>query len=128
MICHGAMEEESDDGVVRSWAENIRRLRSRTVRVPREADPERARDAAVRLAKECDLIIRWSRLEKILESAAHQFLTVLGIAVGGLVPVGTWAPAASAMAHLVTENFVRPYTAGVTATINNAVTGSTVYL
>ncbi len=71
IVCRGAMEEGSDRDVITSWAENVRKLRSRTLVIPRESEPERAKNLAVDIAKKCELDLRWKRLERILRVCHH---------------------------------------------------------
>ena len=122
------MEWDSDEGIVKSWAENIRRLRSRTISIPREGDPERAIQSAVHLAKDCDLIVRWGRLENILDRVAQSFGTVLGIGAGFLAYAGTASHVAMLAAHLGVEGVVKPYAEAAAGAIYEAVTGSTLYI
>lgn len=122
------MECDSDEEVVKSWAENVRRLRSREIRIRREGDPERAKSSAVGHAKSCDLLIRWNLLERILERTAQSFVTVFGIGAGFLAYAGTGSHAVSVAAHLGAEGVVRPYAEETARAINDAVAGSNLYL
>lgn len=128
IVCRGAMEEESDQDVIISWADNVRKLRRRTLVIPRESEPERAKNLAVNIAKDCELHIRWERLERILEGTVHSFVTLVGIAAGTLTYLGTASHLVSVAAHIETERLVRPYAENLVETIKEAATGSTVYL
>lgn len=129
MICRGAMEEANDTEIIKTWAENIRRLRSRTLEIPREGNPDRAVKEAVKLARKCKLHIRWNRLDDILEGTKHYFvLPIAGIAAGMFTYLATGSHAASVLAHVTADNYVRPYADSVAAKIYNAATNSNSYL
>jgi hypothetical protein len=129
MICRGAMEESSGDDVIVSWAENIRRLKSHTLKIPPETDHERACERAVCLAKSCDLHFRWPKLDRIIESTIHLFvLPIIGMAAGLYIAAETASHGVSILAEGGSQVFLRGYVEQVAAQIQAASSGSSINL
>ncbi len=83
IICVSALEESSEMEAVKSWAENIRNIRSRVLDIAPETDNTIAGETAARLARDCELRLVWSKLDKILQLAENCFvIPLVGIATG----------------------------------------------
>jgi len=109
LICRGAMEESSEAEVIQTWAENIRRLRVRTLQVPRRSEHKAALDCAVQVAKTCDLRFRSRAISRVVDSTVEFFvLPILGIASGLVAYAGTGSHEASLAAHGTGELLARP--------------------
>jgi hypothetical protein len=127
IICRAAMEEDSEEEVVGSWASNILKVTGRALEIPEESDPQKACGVARDLAREWNLDIRWEQGERILEGAFDHFLVPLfGIAIGLLA--GTAHPSMAISAHLGAEHGARPFADSLKAKISDSVVSSDWYL
>jgi hypothetical protein len=129
MICRGAMEEGSDEKVINSWAENIRKLKAHSLFLPKESDYNKAVSIAVEHAKKYDLQFRWPRLDTILEGTLHNFiLPLIGIAAGLFTFDISDSHYLAMAAHEGVHFVARPFAESLVSTIEESTRKSTPYL
>lgn len=110
LICRGAMEERSERDAIVSWAENIRRFRTKPVRILPEDDLGKAEKKAVDVARRCDFQFQWQKLEVMLEGTVVHFLSsVVGIAAGLFALATSNSHSAPVVAHVGSEWIARPF-------------------